>query len=327
MVTLNEGTIDPVNFTVNVTSDTFTISNTSTMYSKLTTGSIVRFSSEGTLPSPLQTETDYYVIKKDANNLQLSLSYLDINTVAKTFTTNVGTSTTNITVTGHGYVNNQPVQLITTGTLPSPFTTNTTYYVNVINANTIQLKPTTVGSVITFSDNGTGTHKVYSGFVDFTNTGTGTHTITKQQFIMKEVISSYSPNGEYIQLTGTLGNAYVSFLNTEVSIPNQTDTVAMGTLDMLLYDITAKFTDSADLVVSFNSEYKSIKEMSLEDSLYVDLFKGEFMKALGTSKAITRLEGLPFDVSVDELYDKGSELSQKVMEDLQNNRSKWYLFR
>lgn len=326
-ITLDEGVIGSELFTVDINEDTFSVDNSSTLYSKITQNTIVRVSSDGTLPSPIQSSTDYYVIKKENGNYQLANSYDNANYTPKIFTTNFISNATYLTITSHGLSNNQAVQLSTTDTLPLGLSSDITYYVNVVNANTIELKPTTIGSAIILSSNGSGQHTLTTGFIDFTDIGTGLHTMTKQAFTLTEDLSSYNPSLNYITLSGTLGSAYVALNKTSVILPNQSVLTNLNTLDMVIHSITAGFVDPASLVITYNSQYKTIKELSLEDLLFVDLFKGELMKALGNSKAITKLEGLPFDVTTDDLYSKGEELINKTLEDLQNSRSRWWCFR
>lgn len=71
--------------------------------------------------------------------------------------TSFDVSTSQITITNHLLANNVIVTLApqTGGTLPSPFIQYQSYYVIVVNANTIQLSVTPSGSAITIVDQGT----------------------------------------------------------------------------------------------------------------------------------------------------------------------------
>ena len=70
------------------------------------------------------------------------------------------------TDSAHGLVNDDPVVLTTSDTLPAGLSLATVYYAQVINANTFYLSTATGG--------GTGKAKP----VNITDTGTGTHTWT-----------------------------------------------------------------------------------------------------------------------------------------------------
>lgn len=92
--------------------------------------------------------------------------------LAQTFTTNHAGSNTNITVANSAiYYRGTPVQLTTTGTLPTGLSLATTYYVIIINATTIHLASSTLGAVegaaVTFSDDGSGVQTVDVNFTDW----------------------------------------------------------------------------------------------------------------------------------------------------------------
>lgn len=84
-----------------------------------------------------------------------------------------------VTSTGHGYVNDTPVLLTTTGALPTGLTVGTTYYVRNSAANTFELSATAGGASINTTGTQSGTHTVKKTFswvwstnvtgVDFTN--------------------------------------------------------------------------------------------------------------------------------------------------------------
>lgn len=82
--------------------------------------------------------------------------------------TNVDTGTDTMTIgTADGIIYNAtPVTFTTTGTLPSPLLTATTYYARVVTTTTFQLYPTLVDAV-----NGTN-------LIDLTTAGSGTITVT-----------------------------------------------------------------------------------------------------------------------------------------------------
>jgi len=133
----------------------------------------VRFRSTGTLPSPLVADTLYYVKK-----------------LTKTFaTTDVDTGTETITITSHGFVNDDAVQFTSTGSVPAGLLTNTVYWIVGATANTFQVSLTKGGSAKDITGVGSGTHTVkYSTYhwkvsttpggaaINLTSDGTGTHT-------------------------------------------------------------------------------------------------------------------------------------------------------
>lgn len=77
---------------------------------------------------------------------------------AQTFTANAGADT--CSATGHGFSDNDPVQVSSTTTLPDPLASATIYFILNATANTFQLSATPGGTAINLTDAGTGTHTV-----------------------------------------------------------------------------------------------------------------------------------------------------------------------
>lgn len=151
----------------------------------LVTGSRVVLTTTGTLPAPLARSTTYYVIRVDPNTFKLATTgpnaadgtAIDITAAPITFsfaTTDVSAANDTITETAHGLVTGDAITLSTTGTLPDPLATSTTYYVIRDDADTFKLATTaanaTAGTQINITDTGSGTH---------TLTGGGTITVTQ----------------------------------------------------------------------------------------------------------------------------------------------------
>jgi len=78
-----------------------------------------------------------------------------------------------ITLTGHGLVENQTVTF--KGDIGG-LTTGSVYYVDVVDANTISLKPSLGGSTVVLSSLSVGTHTFVSGVADAISDGTTTYT-------------------------------------------------------------------------------------------------------------------------------------------------------
>ena len=136
------------------------------------------------------TKEDYYTW---ATSAVTSSNPISAN-VPETFNNtavDVGNNWINIT---QDWVNNDPIQLVTSGTLPTPLVANTTYYVIRLTATTIQLSTSSGGSPIVL-----------------TNAGSGNSTMTSQ------ITPSY-----YIQTATIL---------TPMSIPTPSEA---GTVDVIL---------------------------------------------------------------------------------------------
>lgn len=78
---------------------------------------------------------------------------------------NVNTGTDRITLTAHDLVSSESCTLTTTGTLPTGLATSTTYYIKVIDANTIELySNATLATIVDITAaSGGGTHTLTTG--------------------------------------------------------------------------------------------------------------------------------------------------------------------
>lgn len=106
-----------------------------------------------------------------------SFSPADSNRWCAVFGTNIGNRTVSavstvndtLTITAHGFFTGQSVTLTTSGGLPSPLLVSTTYYVYVVDTNTISLSTTLAraqsGTVIDLTTAGTGTQTLVVNFI------------------------------------------------------------------------------------------------------------------------------------------------------------------
>ncbi len=81
----------------------------------------------------------------------------------------VSTTADTLTVTGHNWLTGQSITITTSSALPSPLLVATTYYVRVVDANTIQLSTTLAnalsGTVINLTTTGSGTQTAVVNFL------------------------------------------------------------------------------------------------------------------------------------------------------------------
>lgn len=78
-----------------------------------------------------------------------------------TFATgDVNTGTETITISNHGFLNDNQVQFATTGTLPSPLSSAQPYYVIDATTNSLRVSTTPSGSVVNLTSVGSGTHTI-----------------------------------------------------------------------------------------------------------------------------------------------------------------------
>ena len=160
----------------------------------------VVFQTTGTLPSPLVAGTTYYV-KTVTSTTKFTVSATSGGTAINTTTVGSGTHSYArlVTTTGsqsgthtffkagapsvataasHGLALGDAIALSTTGSLPSPLSTSTVYYVVPLTANTFTLSLTSGGAGITMSGSQSGTHS-FKKLVTTTGSQSGTHRFTQ----------------------------------------------------------------------------------------------------------------------------------------------------
>lgn len=121
----------------------------------------VLYTTLGDAPDPLVSGVIYYVLYVDDDNFQLQAT--QGSGVAITITDQgasptdehvfTGQETTTFTATGHGLLNEEKVTFIAT-TPPTGLTSDTSYYVGLVDANTFSLSATVGGAAILISDAG-----------------------------------------------------------------------------------------------------------------------------------------------------------------------------
>lgn len=123
-----------------------------------------------------------------------------------------------ITIDNSFYVTGQAVQLTTTGTLPAPLATSTTYYVIRINSTTFKLATT-----IYNADN--------SVAINITDTGTGTHTVTAVTMgaIIKLIRNPQALGTDYTTYAiDTSGKVWVNYNNYYTLLTGNTAGAILG---------------------------------------------------------------------------------------------------
>lgn len=131
----------------------------------------------GSLPGGLSAETTYYIVKNRLDGCKLAATEggepiditsdgTGINTLTisgtSTSTTFTASSVTNrliFTNDGQYYNNDNRVLMTTTGTLPSPLNTTTTYYISDATEYGFALSTTEGGNAVSITTNGSGLHR------------------------------------------------------------------------------------------------------------------------------------------------------------------------
>lgn len=124
--------------------------------------------SGGAGSSPIQAiDRQKFVSLQITNDNPAGIAAIRIGTGSSTGTLKAVTfdhTTDRLTVTSHGYAANAQVYLdVFDGFLPRTLRVGKTYYVIVVDTNTIQLAETSGGTAVEFADNGFGTSYIASG--------------------------------------------------------------------------------------------------------------------------------------------------------------------
>jgi len=98
---------------------------------------------------------------RNANNVEYNKSDITAEYLSRTFTSgDVNTGTDVITITDHGFENDDVIVFTTAGTLPAPITSGPNYYVISASANTFQVSLTQGGAAVNLTTTGSGTSTI-----------------------------------------------------------------------------------------------------------------------------------------------------------------------
>jgi YbbR domain-containing protein len=154
----------------------------------LTTGTLVRLTTDGALPTGVSTGTNYWVIAVDADHYQFAANLADSGTATAVNLTAVGSGTTTVSrcdidttldtytfTSAHGWVTGDgPVRATTGTTLPTGVTADTDYYIVRVSDTVVKLSDTEAHALA-------GTN-----IVDITAIGAGTQTLTRSDVDLTE---------------------------------------------------------------------------------------------------------------------------------------------
>jgi len=140
-------------------------------------------------------------------------------------------ATDEINLTGHLFRVNAPVKFTTSGTLPAPLSTATTYYVISITANAFVVSTAVGGSAVNITTVGTGTHKVTSSQIVVTTTGahglSAGNTVYLNAFLGVSGISSGNLSGDFEVMSVPSTTTFTVHMNIS-TFPTATNTAFGG---------------------------------------------------------------------------------------------------
>ena len=75
-------------------------------------------------------------------------------------------------------------------------------------------------------------------------------------------------------------------------------------------------TKDDNLIISYVSKYLGVKELDKGSREFLDWFGSILLTSIGTLKLLSQIDGLPFNIAVDDLRARGIELQNKVDNDI-----------
>lgn len=139
-----------------------------------------------------------------------------------------------ITYAGHGLREGDWVGFTTTGSLPSGVTAGTRYYVRYLDADTFNISATAKGVLINTSTAGSGTHSMWTEWVQFTTTGALPTGVTANTVYCVKYINANTYNlsttagGTNINFTGSTSGTHTAWHNKEFSFASTGDIYGTG---------------------------------------------------------------------------------------------------
>lgn len=134
----------------------------------------------------------------------------------------INTGTDTITITAHGFINNEKIRIVSSGSMPAPLSANVDYWIIGATSNTFQLATIANGPAINLTTVGTGTHTAFkyhnlvvNDFVTLASVNTdpiinGTYQVVTVPNGYQFTITLTSP----VVIAGTSGTAHLAYLET-----------------------------------------------------------------------------------------------------------------
>lgn len=130
----------------------------------------------------------------------------------------------------------------------------------------------------------------------------------KTDHLDMEIVDIYTKDGlTYGELQGSLGSGKIC-------------------LNDLRCEIELDSTRDDQLIIEYISKYKAIRELTLQNQEFITWFASKLLTSIGSLKLMTQLDGIPFQIAVDDLRSKGLELLQQVETDLKVQKQEFFMW-
>lgn len=102
----------------------------------------------------------------------------------------------------------------------------------------------------------------------------------------------------------------------------------LGTGRICLNDLRCKLeldsTRDDQLIIEYRSKYKAVQELTFQNQEFLLWFASKLLTSIGSLKLMTQMDGMPFNISIDDLRTRGLELVNQVETDLKVQKQEFY---
>lgn len=104
----------------------------------------------------------------------------------------------------------------------------------------------------------------------------------------------------------------------------------LGTGRCTINDLTCELEIDAPrndiLDIHYTSKYLGVKELTFQNQEFLIWFGSKLLTSIGSLKLMTQLEGMPFNISIDDLRSRGIELQNQVETDLKISKQEFFMW-
>lgn len=97
-------------------------------------------------------------------------------------------------------------------------------------------------------------------------------------------------------------------------------------LNDLRCELELDSTRNDNLIIEYISKYKAIQELDFQNMEFITWFASKLLTSIGSLKLMTQLDGIPFNIAIDDLRSKGLELLNQVETDLKVSKGEFYMW-
>lgn len=103
---------------------------------------------------------------------------------------------------------------------------------------------------------------------------------------------------------------------------------SLGCGRICLNDLKCKLeldsTRNDQLEISYTTKYLGVKELTVQNQEFLIWFGSKLLTSIGSLKLMTQLDGMPFNIGVDDLRSRGLDLLNQVETDLKVQKQEFY---